>query len=266
MAELVEIIEDLRAEHDALDSVVAGLKAEQWDQPTPAEGWSIRDQITHLTFFDHQAHLAVADPEEFAAALASAAGDPLAFTDRPLAEARLQETGEVLGRWRAGRARMLETFAGLAPDTRIPWYGPPMSARSFVTARLMETWAHGQDIVDALGVPREATTRLRHVAHLGVLSRPFAYQVRGLTVPDEPVRVELHAPDGDVWTWGEPGDQSVRGPALDFCLVVVQRRHVDDTRLEVEGEAARRWMEIAQAYAGPPGTGRRPGQFGDDAD
>jgi uncharacterized protein (TIGR03084 family) len=265
MAELAEIIEDLRAEHDALDSLVAGLKAEEWDKPTPAEGWSIRDQVTHLTFFDHQAHLAVTDPDGFAEALASAAEDPLAFTDRPLAEARTQETGEVLGRWRAARARMLEAFASLDPDARIPWYGPAMSARSFVTARLMETWAHGQDIVDALERKREATKRLRHVAHIGVLARPFAYQVHGLTLPDEPVYVELQAPDGDVWTWGVPGGQSVRGPALDFCLVVVQRRHVDDTRLEVVGDSARQWMEIAQAYAGPPGTGRRPGQFGVDA-
>jgi uncharacterized protein (TIGR03084 family) len=261
MAELVEIIADLRAEHDALDAVVAGLEADDWDGPTPAEGWSIRDQITHLTFFDEQAHLAVTDPDGFADALASAAEDPLTFTDRPLAEARLQEPGEVLGRWRAARAKMLEAFASLESGTRIPWYGPAMSARSFVTARLMETWAHGQDIVDALGVQRKATGRLRHIAHLGVLARPFAYQVHGLTMPDEPVRVELESPDGDVWTWGDPGGSSVRGPALDFCLVVVQRRHVDDTRLETQGAAARQWMEIAQAYAGPAGPGRRPGQF-----
>lgn len=261
MPDLVEIIDDLRAEHDALDAIVAALRPEDWDRPTPAEGWSIRDQITHLTFFDEQAHLAVADPDGFAEALSAAADDPLSFNERPLAEARLQETGEVLGRWRAARASMLEAFAGLEPDVRIPWYGPAMSAKSFVTARLMETWAHGQDIVDALEIRREPTIRLRHVAHIGVLARPFAYQAHGRSMPEEPVHVELAAPDGTVWTWGEPRPPLVRGPAVDFCLVVVQRRHVDDTRLEVEGDAAREWMEIAQAYAGPPGSGRRPGQF-----
>jgi uncharacterized protein (TIGR03084 family) len=203
----------------------------------------------------------VTDPAAFASGLEEAAEDPLAFTDRPLEEARSLPPSEVLGRWRAARADMLKAFDELDPAARIPWYGPPMSARSFVTARLMETWAHGQDVGDALGLTREPTHRLRHIAHLGVLPRPYTYQVRGLQMPDDPIFVELDGPDGEVWTWGEPADNSVRGPALDLCLVVVRRRHVDDTRLVVQGDAARQWMEIAQAYAGPPGAGRQPGQF-----
>jgi uncharacterized protein (TIGR03084 family) len=261
MPELAEIVADLSAEHDALDGVMAGLEPSTWDDPTPSEGWSIRDQITHLTYFDEQACLAVRDPEEFARGLAEVAEDPLDFTDRPLAEARLLETPEVLGRWRGARADMLAVFNELDPSARIPWYGPAMSARSFVTARLMETWAHGQDIADALGLGREETPRLRHIAHIGVLSRPYAYEVRGMQLPDEKIRVVLDGPGDEVWSWGESGGGSIRGPALDFCLVVVQRRHVADTRLVVDGETARQWMEIAQAYAGPAGSGRQPGQF-----
>lgn len=261
MPELTEIVADLTTEHQELDALVAPLDDAMWDEPTPAEGWSIRDQITHLRFFDEQAVLAVTDPDGFARGLEEAAEDPLAFTDRPLEAARRQPTTEVLEHWRSARAAMLDAFGGLDPAARVPWYGPPMSAKSFVTARLMETWAHGQDVVDALGARREPTERLRHIAHLGLLSRPYTYQVRGLELPADPVRVELEAPSGDTWAWGEPGADRITGPAIDFCLVVVRRRHVDDTHLQVEGGVARQWMEIAQAYAGPPGSGRQPGTF-----
>ena len=125
------------------------------------------------------------------------------------------------------------------------------------TARLMETWAHGQDVADALGVDRPATARLRNVAHIGVRTRDFAYAIRGLTPPAEPFRVELTAPDGSAWTWG-PDDaaQRVNGPALDFCLLVTQRRHRDELALRATGPDADTWLEIAQAFAGAPGPGR----------
>jgi len=135
-----------------------------------------------------------------------------------------------------------------------------MGAMSFVSARLMETWAHGQDVADALGVIRIATNRLRHIAHLGVRARPFSYVVRGLTMPTDQVSVELTSPSGELWAWdteSDPPDQ-VRGPALDFCLVVTQRRNIVDTELEVKGRAANEWLGIAQAFAGPPGPGRPP--------
>jgi uncharacterized protein (TIGR03084 family) len=140
-----------------------------------------------------------------------------------------------------------------------------MGALSFATARLMETWAHGQDVADALGVARPGTPRLRHIAHLGVRTRPFSYTVRGRPVPGADVRVELTPPDGGVpWAWGNPSlTDRVTGPALDFCLVVTQRRHVEDTALAVEGDGAREWLAIAQAFAGaatltPAGRGLRP--------
>ncbi len=133
-----------------------------------------------------------------------------------------------------------------------------MAARSFVTARLMETGAHGRDIVDTAGATRTATARLKHVAHIGVRARPFSYLVNSLPMPETQVYVALTAPDGSVWEWGEPAADSVRGPALDFCLLVTQRRHVDDTHLRIDGPAASEWMRIAQAFAGGPGRGRSP--------
>jgi uncharacterized protein (TIGR03084 family) len=126
----------------------------------------------------------------------------------------------------------------------------------------METWAHGQDVADALGSPREATDRLKHIVHIGVTTIPWSYTVRDIQLPAEPIRVEVDAPSGARWTWG-PDDAAnvVRGDALDLALVVTQRRHRDDTGLVAEGPVADEWLSIAQAFAGPPGPGRKPGQF-----
>ena len=157
---------------------------------------------------------------------------------------------------------MTAVLAGLEPRARLPWYGPDMGVASFTTARLMETWAHGQDVADALGERREPTDRLRHVAQIGVRALPWSFTVHGRPVPDVPVRVELELPGGGGWTAGpEDAADLVRGSALDFCLVVTQRRHPADVDLTVRGPVAGEWMGLAQAFAGPPGTGRRPGQF-----
>jgi uncharacterized protein (TIGR03084 family) len=157
---------------------------------------------------------------------------------------------------------MLDVFRPLDRRARIPWYGPSMSALSFATARLEETWGHGQDVADALGARRADTDRLRHVAHLGVLTRGYSFKNQGRPVPTEEVRVDLRSPSGEAWAWGAASAiNRVAGSARGFCLVVTRRRHVADTDLVVEGPVAREWMEIAQAFAGPPGSGRRPGQF-----
>jgi len=156
---------------------------------------------------------------------------------------------------------MFEAFAQLDLSQRVPWYGPPMSPASFVTARLLETWAHGQDIVDALDIARLPTPRLRHVAHIGVRARRNSYAARGLEMPAGDVRVVLTGPGGERWSWNEDAADGVSGDAMDFCLVVTQRRHPADTGLVIDGPLAEEWMSIAQAFAGPPGKGRAAGQF-----
>ena len=167
---------------------------------------------------------------------------------------------QLLALWRDNRQRLLEALAMVDEKRRIVWFGPPMSATSHATARLMETWAHGQDIVDALGQERAATRRLKHIAHLGVRTRAYSYTQHGLAPPPNDVFVKLDAPGGDcVWTWGaSDAEDRVTGPAPDFCLVVVQRRHLDDTDLKYDGPHAREWLLIAQAFAGIAGTGRQP--------
>jgi uncharacterized protein (TIGR03084 family) len=257
---LAEIRADLTAEQVALDAVVADLPDEAWDTPTPSPRWAVRDQIAHLTYFDGTAALAIRDPEAFGATLTELLpllGDgPEALDEHTVGWARTLPPAELLARWREGRADLAGAAEGLTEEDRVPWYGPPMGAKSFITARLMECWAHGQDVVDAVDGERPPTDRLAHIARLGFITRGWTYANRGEPVPDAPVQVVLDAPAGGTWTYGpdEAGDR-VTGPAEDFCLVVTQRRHVSDTALVVEGEAARDWMAKAQAFAGPPTDG-----------
>jgi uncharacterized protein (TIGR03084 family) len=254
-----QICDDLEAEHDALDALVSGLEGKRWDTPTPAEGWAVRDQITHLACTDVAARLAVANGDEWRAEVSR----PQAERERrQLDTARRLGPAELLAWWRESRRAMIDVLRPLDRRARIPWYGPSMSALSFATARLEETWGHGQDVADALGVRRPDGERLRHVAHLGVLTRGYSFTNQGRPAPTEDVRVELTGPSGEKWTWGDAGATNrVTGSARGFCLVVTRRRHVADTDLVAEGPIAGQWMEIAQAFAGPPGEGRRPGQF-----
>jgi uncharacterized protein (TIGR03084 family) len=262
-ADLGGILVDLEAEQADLDAVVAALAAEDWASATPAEGWTTHDSIAHLAFFDERATVAATDPMRFSAELAAAMSDPGRFADGHLDHGRGLAPAVLLSRWREGREDLLAALSALDPSARLPWYGPSMSAASFATARLMETWCHGQDVVDALGQSRTPTPRLRHIAHLAVRARAFNYASHGRELPSEAVAVILSGPDGDTWAWGDvaAGRDRVRGTALDFALVTTQRRHLDDTDLVVEGPLASEWMAIAQTFAGPPGPGRRPGQF-----
>jgi uncharacterized protein (TIGR03084 family) len=259
MTGLEEIARDLRAEQDALDSVLADLSEEQWRLATPSPGWTVADQIGHLTYFDGAAAVAISDPAAFATSR-----EQLVRAGASLDELTLRRgtpPGDLLAGWRANRRGLTGAAATLSDGQRVDWYGPSMSAKSFLTARLMECWAHGQDVVDAVGAHRPATDRLRHIAQLGVITRGWSYANRGLPVPEDEVRVELAAPSGTTWAWGpDAAAGSVRGTALDFCLVVTQRRHVDDTGLEVTGDSARDWLEKAQAFAGAPTDGPRPGE------
>jgi uncharacterized protein (TIGR03084 family) len=259
---MVEIVEDLRAETLDLERILAPLPAAAWDTATPAPGWAVRDQVSHLAWFDDAAARAVATPDDFRATAAEAMAGAL-DTDDIAARHHALPVPELREWFRIARARLLEVLAGLDDArARIPWYGPDMSAASFATARLMETWAHGQDVADALGASRPPTDRLRHVAHIGVRALPYSFAVHGRQVPAAPVRVELTLPSGAVLALGpESAADVVRGAALDFCLVVTRRRHLADVALDVTGPVAAEWMPIAQAFAGPPGAGRSPGQF-----
>lgn len=252
--------DDLRAEQSALDSVLAPLGKSSWHLATPSPGWDVADQIGHLAYFDRAAATAITDPERFTSELEDlvAAALSVGLDDYTLAPMRELAPHELLSRWREHRAALDAAAATLGSGDRVPWYGPSMSATSFLTARLMEVWAHGCDILDALGVEHTATNRLVHIAQLGFITRAWSYRVRGEPVPETSVRLELTSPSGALWTWGEPdADDVVRGPAEDFCLVVTQRRHLDDTSL-ASGALGRHWLVRAQAFAGAPTNGPEP--------
>ena len=255
--DLAGVLADLRAESDELDRMVAGLPPQDWARPTPAPGWTIAHQISHLAWTDRIALLAATDEAAFLADVQRGAGDPAGYVDAGAAEGAGEPADRLLARWRSVRAEL--SAALLAATGRVPWFGPPMSPMSMGTARLMETWAHGQDVADALGVDRAPTGRLRHVAHIGVRTRNFAFQANGRTPPPSEFLVELTGPSGETWAWGpQDAAQRVTGPALDFCLLATQRRHRADLDLTAEGPDADAWLDIAQAFAGPPGPGRRP--------
>lgn len=260
MNDLLEsVLADLAAESGQLDATVAPLADEQWRQPTPAEGWTIAHQIVHLAWTDEAACRAAGPKDEWDAFVAAAFEHGFDAVDVAAAEGATMTALEILSRWRASRAGLATALRDVPDGVKLPWFGPPMSPVSMATARFMETWAHGLDVYDALGVAVEPTDRIRHVAHIGVRTRNFAFQSNGLESPSEEFRVELTAPSGDVWTYGpEDAAQRVTGSAYDFCLRVTQRRHRDDLDLKAVGADADQWLDIAQAFAGPSGEGRKP--------
>ncbi len=261
MADVAALLADLDAESGVLDGLVSELTDEEWRVATPAPGWTIADQIAHLGWTDEIATLAATDGDAFAAAVAAVLLDTAGWVDEAAANEAVRPAAELLAWWRDGRRRLASALADVPAGIKLPWFGPPMSAASMATARLMETWAHGQDVADALGVTRQPTERLRHVAHIGVRARDYAYHVNGLAPPTEEFGIALAAPTGERWTWGpDDATQRVSGPALDFCLLVTQRRHRDDLAVVADGRDAEQWLTIAQAFAGPPGAGRTPAE------
>ncbi|WP_409186065.1 maleylpyruvate isomerase family mycothiol-dependent enzyme [Amycolatopsis sp. VS8301801F10] len=231
---------DLLAEGDDLDAVVSAES--DWSRPTPAEGWTIGHQIAHLAATDANVVLAVRAPEKFAAALEEDA-------DAVAAEGAARPRAELLADWRAGRAEAAAVLGEIPLDQAFPWYGSQSSATLAVALRLMETWAHGQDIFDTVGVEHRPTDRLKHIAALGVAARGLSFYAAQLPLPTEPIRVELTGPDGAVWGWG-PDDaaQRIRGSARDFCLRITQRRTLDETGLAAIGDDAKTWLQNARIF------------------
>lgn len=251
---LDDVLEDLEFEHQSLSQVIENLDDDSWLRDTPSPTWQVRHQISHLEFFDRRAVLALTDPESFAEdrrQIMAAAPRDLSVS---LAESASPE--ELLAAWMEHSRRLQVVGRQVDPGTRVPWYGPSMSVKSFLTARLMECWAHGEDVVAAVDRDRPPTSRLRHVAHIGVATRAFALSINGLPADESRIDIILTAPDGATWEWtsgaSEGRTQSISGTALDFCRVVTQRLRVEDSALEIRGVAARTWMDVAQAFAGPP--------------
>ena len=258
MSKVAELCSDLAAEQADLDRLLAHASPEDWARPTPATGWDVLDSLSHLCFFEEAAVTSLSDPaaftfqrDEVLARFLSAAQTGTPAPDVALGRS-LGDPFALLERWRAARVAYLSAAAQVDPAARVAWYGPAMSLASFTTARLMEAWAHGVDIKDALGQPIEAGPRLRHVCHIGFAARSYAFASHGVADPGNPVRLHVDAPGGGVWSWGPPEAADViSGPALDVALVFTQRRHHARTAVVAEGATAQLWLSVAQAFAGP---------------
>ena len=256
---MAALADDLALETASFGALLDGLGDADWGRPTPAPGWSVADQVSHLAYFDDMSVLAARDRVAFERRRDDAPPSADRITERVAKQYRGTAPGE-LNRWfRVARAELDVVYRALDPSTRVPWYGPDMSAAAAFTARIMETWAHGLDVADAVGAPWPVTPALRQVAHISVRAVANSFRAQGRPEPTHPIRVELTGPGGDVWTWGpEDAVDRVTGPALDLCLVATRRRHRADTGLVAVGPVATEWLTIAQAYAGPPGVGRVP--------
>jgi uncharacterized protein (TIGR03084 family) len=259
------VIDDLAEEAAAFDALFADIDSEQWRAPTPAEGWTVTDQVGHLAFVFTLAGLATAEPEKFTA-ITSPIGNAPGNFDRAVNDALadyVNDPTEVLvRRWREARDFAIKALTAQPADAIVPWLVNPLPPAVLACAGMMELFAHGQDIADALGVRPQRTDRIGNIVGFAVRAWEFGYQARGLTPPAEPFRFELVSPSGALWTFGdEAASDRISGSANDFCLLVTRRRHRDDLTLSAEGAEANAWLDIAQAYRGPSGKGRRPGQF-----
>jgi uncharacterized protein (TIGR03084 family) len=262
VTELEKVISDLTAEGEEIDRIVAGLSDAQWTLPTHAPGWTIADQIAHLAFIFRLAGTAAADADAFQVMTARAKDDFNGAVNAALAEYQDGTPAMLLSRWQAERTAGVKALAAVPPDQTVPWLVNPLPPVILACAGIMEMFAHGQDIADTLGVRLERTDRIRHLVGFAVLTRDFAYQARDLTPPSAEFRFELIAPSGQLWAYGPPdSSQRVTGPAVDFCLLATRRRHRDDLAVTASGDDADQWLDIAQAYRGPAGVGRVPGQF-----
>lgn len=262
MPEQHEVIADLVADADEVDHMLAQLDESQWRQATPAPGWTVAHQVAHLAATFRLAALAAADPDRFHAMTSQLSDDFDANVARALEPYLASPPDVLLRRWQTERASAVQALAKLPADEPVPWLVRPLTASILAAAGIMELFAHGQDIADALQLRREPTDRLRHLVAFAVRTWDFGYLARGLTPPEVEFRFELTAPSGALWQYGPAGAaQRITGPAVDFCLLVTRRRHRADLAVTAAGADADQWLDLAQAYRGSPGAGRSPGQF-----
>lgn len=244
-----EILADLVAEQQGLDQFLQTIDYRRWSTPSLAPGWDLRDQVSHLASTEGLAFRAIDEGQVALDEMAAKFKTIDEFNEEGIAEGRAMRPQQVIEWWRHARASVVDELSRMTGRERIPWVAGDMSAKTFATSRLMETWAHGLDIHGAVGAEPEDTTRLRHVAFLGWKTLPWAFQVAGRDYPS-PIRVELRAPEYQKWVYGpDDAENVVRGEAGEWCRVVVRRTKAADTSLEAEGELAEQALELARAYA-----------------
>lgn len=250
------LTQNLRAEANALFALLNAHGDDLGHTQTQFKDWTGWDVVAHLHYSDVMAHAAVRSQAAFNDVLtevmtAMSGGQSLIALTRN--KYRSVEYRDLVSQWRTQLVELCDTFDAVDPDTKFPWFGPPMKARMFATARQMETWAHGQALYDILGLERTETDRIRDVVFIGVRTFSFCFANRQKPIPDRMPFLNLTSPSGEVWTYGDPSKtEAIQGRAVEFAQVVTQTRNVADTQLSIAGPTAAAWMNIAQCFAGPP--------------
>ena len=251
---------DFLEECQVLDSALTGLSADEWRTVTQFKGWTIDDVLVHLHFWNQMADLSQRDPDAFVARVGQVMPQIQAKGFRATENALIDERGDDLREtWRDLFTRMAYDWVTLDPKARVKWVGPDMSVRSSMTARQMETWAHGQEVYDILGLTRSESYRLSNIVVWDANTFGWTFSVHGRPVPPAMPQLRLTAPSGVVWVFGDPGADLIEGTAVDFARVVTQTRNIADTDLSVQGPVAQDWMSIAQCFAGAPEKPPAPG-------
>ncbi len=244
---------DFREECNVLARSFSNVSNIDWEMKTQFKNWSLNDIFVHLHFWNEMADWSLTDEARFQTRLAKVSDGLKMGGMRPIENEIIAPRGpELFEVWQSFSAVMSQRWSVLDPKLRVRWAGPDMSVRSSMTARQMETWAHGQAVFDVFDLARVESDRIKNIVILGVNTFGWSHKVQGLAVPGNMPRLELEAPSGAVWTFGDDGKTSIFGKAVEFAQVVTQTRNVADTDLRIEGDVAATWMATAQCFAGPP--------------
>jgi uncharacterized protein (TIGR03084 family) len=254
---------DFRDESDAIYNVLSTLSDEEFKKETLFKKWTFNDIIGHLHVWNYAANISLVDEDQFnkysvdALKILGNGGSIREFEQTILKKINGKD---LLMLWKDYYSEVANNFTSADPKKRVKWMGPDMSARSSITARLMETWSHSQALYDALGIKRENKDRIKNIVVLGNNTFKWCYTVHGKPLPDETPYLKLTAPSGDVWEFNnKENENKIEGLAEEFCQVVAQVRNIKDVNLKVTGEIANQWMSIAQCFAGPPEQPPKPG-------
>ena len=253
--DMKKICQDLLAEYEELAAVLSTLTEQQWQQKSPFKNWSIYDHVEHLHFFDLQGLSALQQPQAFEQYVEQfkQKAKTQSFVEIAREHIGLQPPLQLLTKWSTTYLELIQCLQDDSAEQKLPWFGPPMSTLSFIAARLMETWAHGQSILDSLKITRTSTQRLYYIAELGIKTFRWSFQGKNIPVPEVKPFVELTSPSGEIWQWNDPQSANkINGSALGFCQVVTQTRNAADTDLIIQGSCAQQWLDIAQCFAGKP--------------
>ena len=249
-----QVVADFIDECETLEQLLLSAKPDDWTRQTQFLSWTLESVLLHLHFWNSALDTALLQPEEFAKLIAQV-GEALPNGGlRALEDSAIKPRGEELfEEWRSGFRQMQSRWSALDPKQRVAWAGPSMSVRSAITARQMETWAHGQEIFDLLGQQRQEADRLKNIVMLCVNTYDWSFKVRGREAPGPMPQLKLQSPSGLLWEFGQSdGINSISGSAVGFAQVNAQTRNAADTDLVVSGPIATDWMANAQCFAGPP--------------